>query len=79
MYTITREEIHQLTITNIVIRSSNMMAWSHLVRFVSKDDNQIHLGQLVNKTEEVGLAYLDCTVCLSVSFIGYIQRLKKAT
>ncbi|KAJ5936311.1 hypothetical protein N7454_005609 [Penicillium verhagenii] len=36
-----------------------MPAWTHLVRFVAVEDNQIHLGQLVNTTRDVGRDSVD--------------------
>ena len=32
-----------------------MPSWTHLVRFVAVEDNQEHLGQLVDTTRDVGL------------------------
>ncbi|KAJ5745098.1 2-keto-4-pentenoate hydratase [Penicillium odoratum] len=32
-----------------------MSAWTHLVRFVAVEDDQVHLGQLVDPTRDVGL------------------------
>ncbi|KAJ5096636.1 2-keto-4-pentenoate hydratase [Penicillium angulare] len=32
-----------------------MSAWTHLVRFVAFEDDQVHLGQLVDPTRDVGL------------------------
>jgi hypothetical protein len=31
-----------------------MPSWTHLVRFVAKEDHQIHIGQLVDTTRDVG-------------------------
>ena len=30
-------------------------SWTHLIRFVANEDNQIHLGQLVNPGSDIGL------------------------
>lgn len=30
------------------------MSWTHLVRFIATEDSQIHLGQLVDTTRDVG-------------------------
>lgn len=30
------------------------MSWTHLVRFIAAEDHQIHLGQLVDTTRDVG-------------------------
>ncbi|KAE8141780.1 2-keto-4-pentenoate hydratase [Aspergillus pseudotamarii] len=32
-----------------------MPSWTHLVRFVASEDDQVHLGQLVDPTRDVGL------------------------
>lgn len=32
-----------------------MSSWTHLVRFVAFEDGQVHLGQLVDPTRDVGL------------------------
>jgi hypothetical protein len=36
-----------------------MSAWTHLVRFVAVEDDQIHLGQLVDPMRDVGLDSTD--------------------
>ncbi len=36
-----------------------MPPWTHLIRFVASEDNQIHLGQLVDTTRDVGLDSLN--------------------
>lgn len=35
------------------------MSWTHLVRFIAVEDSQIHLGQLVDITRDVGQDTLD--------------------
>jgi hypothetical protein len=32
-----------------------MPAWTHLIRFVAEEDNQPHLGQLVDPGRDVGV------------------------
>lgn len=32
-----------------------MSNWTHLIRFVAKEDNQVHLGQLFDTTRDIGL------------------------
>jgi hypothetical protein len=32
-----------------------MPSWTHLIRFVAEEDNQTHLGQLVDTSRDVGL------------------------
>lgn len=36
-----------------------MPSWTHLIRFVAVEDSQIHLGQLVDTTRDVGQDSLD--------------------
>ncbi|KAL3455998.1 hypothetical protein BJX64DRAFT_297101 [Aspergillus heterothallicus] len=36
-----------------------MPSWTHLVRFVAVEDNQVHLGQLVDTTRDVGRDSVD--------------------
>lgn len=31
-----------------------MSSWTHLIRFVAEEDNQTHLGQLVDTSRDVG-------------------------
>jgi 2-keto-4-pentenoate hydratase/2-oxohepta-3-ene-1,7-dioic acid hydratase in catechol pathway len=32
-----------------------MSPWTHLIRFIAKEDHQVHIGQLVDTTRDVGL------------------------
>lgn len=32
-----------------------MPSWTHLIHFVAAEDHQIHLGQLVDTTRDIGL------------------------
>lgn len=32
-----------------------MPFWTHLIRFIAQEDHQIHIGQLVDTTRDVGL------------------------
>ncbi|KUM60877.1 hypothetical protein ACN42_g6229 [Penicillium freii] len=36
-----------------------MSSWTHLVRFIAVEDSQVHLGQLVNTTRDVGRDSVD--------------------
>ncbi|KAF5615589.1 uncharacterized protein FTJAE_13291 [Fusarium tjaetaba] len=36
-----------------------MSSWTHLIRFKAKEDGQVHLGQLVDSTRDIGLDYMD--------------------
>lgn len=35
------------------------MSWTHLVRFIASEDHQIHLGQLVDTTRDIGQDTVD--------------------
>ena len=36
-----------------------MSSWTHLIRFVALEDHEVHLGQLVDTTQDVGLSSLN--------------------
>ncbi|KAN0120295.1 putative fumarylacetoacetate hydrolase [Hyaloscypha variabilis] len=36
-----------------------MSSWTHLIRFVALEDHEVHLGQLVDNTQDVGLSTLN--------------------
>jgi hypothetical protein len=36
-----------------------MSSWTHLVRFIAVEDNQIHLGELADPSRDVGLDSVD--------------------
>jgi hypothetical protein len=36
-----------------------MSSWTHLIRFVALEDHEVHLGQLVDTTRDVGLSSLN--------------------
>jgi hypothetical protein len=36
-----------------------MASWTHLVRFIAVEDNQTHLGQLVDPSRDVGRDTVD--------------------
>jgi hypothetical protein len=36
-----------------------MSSWTHLIRFVALEDHELHLGQLVDTTQDVGLSSLN--------------------
>lgn len=36
-----------------------MPSWTHLIRFIAVEDGQIHLGQLVDPTRDIGQDSLD--------------------
>jgi hypothetical protein len=33
-----------------------MQSWTHAIRFIAKEDHQIHIGQLVDTSQDVGIA-----------------------
>lgn len=41
------------------IHTMTSARWTHLIRFVAEEDNHVHLGQLVDVNQDVGLATLD--------------------
>jgi hypothetical protein len=36
-----------------------MANWTHLIRFIAKEDHQLHLGQLVDTSRDVGKDSVD--------------------
>lgn len=36
-----------------------MSPWTHLVRFIAAEDSQVHLGQLVDTTRDIGRDSVD--------------------
>ena len=36
-----------------------MSSWTHLIRFVALEDHEVHLGQLVDTAQDVGLSTLN--------------------
>lgn len=52
-----------LKISTLVITDplyfANMSSWTHLIRFIALEDNQIHLGQLVDPPRDIGLDSLN--------------------
>lgn len=38
---------------------TNMSSWTHLIRFIALEDSQIHLGQLVDPSRDIGLDSLN--------------------
>lgn len=46
-----------------------MPSWTHLVRFIAVEDSQVHLGQLVDTTRDVGRDSAD-GVQVAVKVIG---------
>lgn len=35
------------------------MSWTHLIRFIASEDHQVHLGQLVDTTRDIGQDTVD--------------------
>lgn len=35
------------------------MSWTHLVRFIASEDHQVHLGQLIDTTRDIGQDTVD--------------------
>jgi len=36
-----------------------MSSWTHLIRFIAIEDHEVHLGQLVDISQDVGLSSLN--------------------
>jgi hypothetical protein len=49
-----------------------MPSWTHLIRFVAVEDNQSHIGQLVDTTRDVGLDTLEGREVKAYEIIGTI-------
>lgn len=49
-----------------------MSSWTHLIRFIAVEDNQIHLGQLVDATRDVGLDSLNGVKIAAYDIIGTV-------
>ncbi|KAK5007091.1 hypothetical protein LTR16_005976, partial [Cryomyces antarcticus] len=49
-----------------------MPAWTHLIRFVAQEDNQAHLGQLVDTSRDVGLDTVDDKPVKAYQIVGTI-------
>ncbi|GAD98468.1 fumarylacetoacetate hydrolase, putative [Paecilomyces variotii No. 5] len=63
-----------------------LMSWTHLIRFIATEDDQIHLGQLVNTARDIGedtlegievLAYKIDGTCFNGKVTSQILRVKK--
>ena len=49
-----------------------MSTWTHLIRFIAREDHQVHIGQLVDTTRDVGLDTLEETPIKAYQIIGSI-------
>ena len=49
-----------------------MTAWTHLIRFIAQEDHQVHIGQLVNTTRDVGLDTFEGKEVKAYEIIGTI-------
>lgn len=49
-----------------------MPSWTHLIRFIAVEDNHTHLGQLVDTSEDVGLASVEGKTIKAYEIIGTI-------
>lgn len=49
-----------------------MSSWTHLIRFIAVEDNQVHLGQLVDPTRDVGLDSVSGVKIAAYDIIGTI-------
>jgi hypothetical protein len=59
---ISRGEGTQLPFSQLelqVFSLPNMSSWTHLIRFVALEDHEVHLGQLVDTAQDVGLSTLN--------------------
>ena len=48
------------------------ISWTHLIRFIADEDGQIHLGQLVDTTRDVGLDNLEGRVIKAYHIDGTV-------
>lgn len=51
-----------------------MTSWTHLIRFVAFEDDQVHLGQLVVPTRDVGLDFIDEVPVYAFEIEGSIYK-----
>ncbi|KAF4435223.1 bifunctional 4-hydroxyphenylacetate degradation enzyme [Fusarium acutatum] len=51
-----------------------MSSWTHLIRFRAKEDGQVHLGQLVDPTRDIGLDCMDRVVVKAFLLNGDIYN-----
>lgn len=49
-----------------------MPSWTHLIRFVANEDNQTHLGQLVDTSRDVGLDTFEGKTVKAYLIVGTI-------
>ena len=49
-----------------------MPSWTHLIRFIAREDHQSHLGQLVDISIDVGLATYEGKTVQAYNIIGTI-------
>ena len=49
-----------------------MPFWTHLIRFVANEDHQIHIGQLVDTSRDIGLDTLEGKKVEAYEIIGSI-------
>jgi hypothetical protein len=49
-----------------------MTTWTHIIRFIAQEDHQVHIGQLVDTSRDVGLDTFEGREVTAYEIIGTI-------